>query len=428
MKKATRKISAELGFLLALLFFGIFSGLLIYRTTAGFHKYEPDTHLVYLAKRFTEMKLSLSPINRPIGDIVDYYTNIYLYFGPFASLILMPFAAIFGRDFPQIFLGAGSLLVTLLAIYKIAGAFRYEEEDRLWLSVFFAFSTVLFGVSVINFSAYQIQALGASLALLSLAEYFGKRRFWLIGIWVAAAGLTRMTLYLSVIFFLLEWLRLRLDKKALLSLLIPILLSGLVLAGYNYRRFGSVFETGYARNITLNYFPLNDNMKYGFFSIKHIPGNLYVLLFKAPEPILEDGGGFVVKFPLLRADPWGMAIWFTSPLFLMLVRLRRNEFSRSAFFTTLALLIPVILYGGIGDLQFGYRYALDFLPFLFLLLLPNLGSSLSIGAKLLITLGVWFNCLYLSSLWDIYPHFLLEKRGGRFVGGLNWKGLFGRVY
>src|SRR3989344_4069272 len=245
MKKATRKISAELGFLLALLFFGIFSGLLIYRTTAGFYKYEPDTHLIYLAKRLTEMKLSLSPINRPIGDIVDYYANIYLYFGPFSSLVLMPFAAIFGRDFPQIFLGAGSLLVSFLALYKIAGAFRYGEEDRLWLSVFFVFSTVLFGVSVINFSAYQVQALGASLVLLSLAEYFGKRRFGLIGVWVALAGLTRMTLYLSLIFFFLEWLRLRLDKKVLLSLFIPILLSGLVLMAYNHRRFGSVFQTRY---------------------------------------------------------------------------------------------------------------------------------------------------------------------------------------
>lgn len=144
MKKAKRKISVELGILLALLFFGIFSGMLSYTITTKFHKYEPDRHLVLLAKRFTEMKLSLNPINRPIGDVVDYHATFYLFFGPFSSLILMPFVALFGTDFPQVILGAGSALVAFLALYKIAGAFHYVKEDRLWLSVFFVFSTVLF--------------------------------------------------------------------------------------------------------------------------------------------------------------------------------------------------------------------------------------------------------------------------------------------
>lgn len=415
-KQAKRKVSIELGVLCTLIFFGIFSWMLINSVTAV----SSDNHLVLLAQRFTEGKLSLDPINRPTGDVADFYANFYLFFGPFSSLILMPLVALIGKELPQGILGVTAALVAFLAVYKIAEAFRYSEEDRLWLSIFFVFSTVLFGVSVINFSAYQVQALGASLILLSLAEYFGKRRFWRIGSWVAAAGLTRLTLYLSLIFFLLGWRRLRLDRGKLLALCLPIVISGVILAGYNYRRFRSPTETGYRYNVTLNNFPMQKNIRYGLLSVKHIPGNLYVLLLKAPEPIVEDGGGFVLRFPYFRADPWGMAIWFTSPLLLMLFRGRKNEFTRSALLATLALLIPVTLYAGIGFSQFGYRYALDFLPFVFLLLLPNLGSRLPFAAKLLIGVGVLFNSLYLSSLWDIYPHFLLEKHGGRLVGGLGW--------
>jgi hypothetical protein len=294
----------------------------------------------------------------------------------------------------------------------------------LWLAIFFVFSTVLFAVGTVNISAYQVQALGTSLILLSLAEYFGKRRFWLVGFIVALAGLTRATLYLSLIFYLLEWSRLKLSKRTLLSLLVPIVISGLVLAGYNYKRFRSFTETGYKYNVTLNSHPMKGNVQYGFISPKHIPANLYVLLLKVPDPVLEPGGGFVFKFPFFKADPWGMAIWFNSPLLFMLLKLKKNQFTKSSLLTTITLLIPTITYSGIGYIQFGYRYALDFLPFLFLLLLPSLGKKLSRFSKSLILTGVIFNCVYLASLWGLYPHFFYETRFGRLIGGLKWSRFF----
>lgn len=415
--KIRRKISLELVILFVVIFFGIFSAFLAYSTTAG-RKYSPDNHLVLLAERFNQRKISLNPINRPEQDVVDWYANFYLYFGPFSSLFLTPFVFMFGRNFPQVFLGGVSLLVSFLAIYKITSLFEYSERDSLWLSIFFVFSTVLFGVGVICLSAYQVQALGTALVLVSFAEWFGKRRFWLVGLFVALAGLTRLTLYLSLTFFLLEWLRLKLKKRKLIMLLIPVFLSILVLFAYNHRRFGSIMETGYEKNVTLENYPMSENIKRGFFSWEHISSNLYVLLLKTPDPVIE-GGGYVLRFPFLKADPWGMAIWVNSPLLLMLFKKKKAQHSNSALITVLLLLIPSVTYFGIGFSQFGYRYALDFLPFLFLLLLPNLGPRLSRASKLLIVIGVAFNCVYLTSLWGIYPHFLLDTYSGKLVGGFS---------
>jgi hypothetical protein len=69
---------------------------------------------------------------------------------------------------------------------------------------------------------------------------------------------------------------------------------------------------------------------------------------------------------------------------------------------------------------------LDFLPFMFLLLLPNLGGKPGKLDKALIITGVVFNCVYLASLWNIYPHFFMEYRQGRVIG--EAKELWGRAF
>lgn len=417
-KELAKRLNGELVLLLLLLFFGIYSLILIYFTTAG-QTYNSDNHLVLLAERFSQWKVSLDPINRPEGDVVDYFANFYLYFGPFPSLALMPLVMIWGREFPQICLGVFSLLISFLAVYRIGAGLGYNEKDSLWLSIFFGFSTVLLGVSVVNITAYQVQALGTSLVLLSLAEYFNKRRFWLVGLGIALAGLTRMVLFMGVVFFLGEWWRERKGKRELVKLILPILAGLLLLGAYNHRRFNSVWESGYRYNVTLKTWPMQENLRYGMFSLKQVPANLFSLLMKTPEPILEYGGGYVLKFPYFSADPWGLAIWFTSPLLLLLIRNERSQYSRSAMLAATVLAIPVLTYSGVGFMQFGYRYALDFLPFLFLLLLPCLGKRLGRGAKLLIIGGVIFNCVYLASLWNIYPHFFMEYKNDLVIGDVT---------
>lgn len=364
-----------------------------------------DTVLPDLSQRFLDGKVSMSVYKLPPRDISNYYENYYVYFGPLSSLMLMPVVLVLGEKTPQVLIGIFSMVVSFISVYYISLKFRFNRIDSLWLSLFFVFSTVLFSSSVINITAYQVEALGVPFILLSICTYLYKRNAFLVGIFIGLAILTRFTLMLAVSFFFFEMIQKRFTFKQFVIFLIPVILAIGLLGAYNNRRFHSVLETGYAYNISKASDGLSKNHTYGEINLLHLPGNLYSFLVMAPEPLFMDGkDGFILRFPYMKASPWGLAIWFTSPLFLLLVlRFKKGMYTISSVNASILLSLPVVFWYSIGYAQFGYRYALDFLPFLFLILLPCLSPKLSKTAIALIITGVLFNLIYSISMWEIYP-------------------------
>lgn len=393
----------RLSLLVALLLLCIYTTILY--LTAGQRGH--DTILTNLATRFTEGKVSMSVYRIPERDISNYYGNYYVYFGPLASLMLIPLVLIFGEQTPQVLIGVFSMIVSFAAVYFIARKFKFSKVDSLWVSVFFVFSTVMFSSSVINVTAYQVEALGVPFVLMALCAYLYKRNAFIIGFFIAAALLTRITLVGAVAFFFFEIFYKRFTVKQFIILLIPVVLALGLIGSYNQRRFHSVLETGYHYNITKATDNLKLNHAYGEVSIIHIPANLYSFLIMSPDPLLkEHSQELTLKFPYVKANAWGLAIWFTSPLFLFLIlHFRKSKYTVPAALTALILSLPVFMWYSIGYAQFGYRYALDFLPFLLLILIPCLSTKLSKTALILITVGVLFNLIYSVSMWGMYPLF-----------------------
>lgn len=387
-----------------LLLFSVFSSFLIFITAGRFNN---DNSLVLLSNAFLSKHIAL-PANAelPLGDVADYYYNFYLYFGPLPSIVLMPFVFIFGKGFPQVSIGIVSLILSFFASYKISRSFKFDITDSLWLSLFFVFSTVLLASSLINITAYQVEAMTVSLVLFAIYEYLAKRRFLIIGVLIGLAIFTRVFLLLTIIFFIIEFIQKRISKREIVLFLIPVVFFSSLYGLYNQRRFHSFFETGISYSISLKTFPLNSNLQYGMFSPIHIPANLYSLFIMPPEPLLQNNTGFTLKFPFLKVNPWGLAIWYTSPLFLVLFyKFKKHKYTLPLIITIVSLLIPLLMFYSIGFSQYGYRYALDFLPFLFILLLISLKQKLSkVDIGLIIT-GVLFNAFYITSLWGAYPLF-----------------------
>lgn len=364
-----------------------------------------DNTMVLLAIQFLSGHTALSIYGLPMNDVAAYYNNYYVYFGPLGAFLLMPIVFFFKYSTPQVLLGVGSLIVSFITVFFIGKEFKFTPIDRLWLALFFVFSTVLFASGVINITAYQVEALSVPFVLLSLLMYLQKRNPLLIGLLLGLAVMTRFTLVLAIVFFFLEFVQKRLTLRQFVMICIPVAIVLGILGLYNNRRFHSFLETGYNYSVTKDAIPISWNLKYGDFSITHVPANLYSFLIMSPTALeMKDNGGFVLRFPYMKIDPWGLAIWFSSPLFLLLIaRFKKGVFSLSAGITALVLSLPVFLWYSIGYAQSGYRYTLDFLPFLFLLLLPCLSPKLSKTAIILITLGVLFNCIYIESIWEIYP-------------------------
>lgn len=387
---------------LSLFLFSLYASYVTFITSARINN---DNSLVLLANAFLTKHIAL-PINSelPLGDISDYFYNFYLYFGPLPSIILMPFVYVFGKTFPQVSIGVMSLIFSFIISYKISRTIKFNVVDSLWLSLFLVFSTVVLASGLINITAYQVEIITVPLILLTLYEYLNKRRFLLIGLLIGLAVFTRVFLVLTLIFFLLEFIQKRVSKRDILLLLIPVIFFLSLYGLYNQRRFHSFFETGIRYSISLKTFPLNSNLSYGMFSPVHIPANLYSLFIMAPEPLLKNNTGFTLKFPFLKVSPWGLAIWYTSPLFLVLFyKFKKNKYTKSLVITIISLLLPLLMFYSIGFSQYGYRYTLDFLPFLFLLLLFSLNGKLTKVDLVLITVGVVFNAIYITSLWSLYP-------------------------
>lgn len=348
-----------------------------------------------------------SPYNHPetLDDVVPFNGKYYWSLGIFPSIPLIPFTFIFGL-FGKIFT-QGSLQFFMVAgtgifLYLIARRFKYTKLDSIFISSGFCFGSMFLFVMFNDSSWVYAHAVTVFLIFWALWENYHKRRYWLIGIIFGMLLLTRVTAGLGIIFFILQILFFKTEKnkiKKLFALLIPFILIACFIPIYNYARFGDITETGYSISVVgkigaqHEFFVKARN--YGLFSIYHLPGNLYYAFLAGPDPVFRDGVSHVLKFPYIKPNPWGMSIFLTSPYLLYLLFLKnKTKTSWFLLLTSIVIAIPIFLYYGIGYYQFGYRYALDFMPFLFLLFLINYKNKnkyLSTNLKVIIILAIIFN-------------------------------------
>lgn len=149
---------------------------------------------------------------------------------------------------------------------------------------------------------------------------------------------------------------------------VPFVLGVLTLI-YNYVRFHSLTDFGYARIPGVLDEPWYN---YGIFSVWYIPRQAWEMLLKMWETR--------PNFPYLRPDGFSSSILFSSPfLFLLLRRGSRDKILKyAAWLAIIILTIPLWMHGNSGGWQFGYRYAMTLLPWVFLILLENSPKKITV--------------------------------------------------
>lgn len=142
---------------------------------------------------------------------------------------------------------------------------------------------------------------------------------------------------------------------------IPFIL-GISTLVYNYLRFDSFTDFGYARIPGVLAEPW---YRHGIFSIWYIPQNAVEMLY-TPWKRLSD-------YPYLVPTGFGGAIWWSSPfLFLLFRGGARDAIVRNCAWLAIAVLTFLLwIHGNPGGWQFGYRYAMVLLPWMFVILLEN---------------------------------------------------------
>jgi hypothetical protein len=361
-----------------------------------------NLHYVYLAHSMTEGKLTVDNIPTSYADVVTFQGHKYLPFGPLPAVVLIPFLPILDLGVHIVWVGYLLTLLNIWLLYRILDATGIKDERRPWALLLFFGGTVYLSVALVGSSYFLAAVLTVTCVLLAILEVLTKRRPWLIGIFIGLAGMTRLTSVFVLPFFM--WMlwkgtstnpmvdasteedgaqatQTRLSKVAANYALLFAGLAGpiLLLLAYNYLRFGNILESGYNMAV-LTYQPFVDARSYGLFSLAHIPKNLFMMFLQGFTAYPSDDAP-VLLFPYLMPSPWGMGLIYTSPAIFYAFRSKVKEpFVKACWLGIVVAMIPIITYYGIGWIQFGYRYALDFLPLALLLAargFPNPMTNLS---------------------------------------------------
>lgn len=353
-----------------------------------------EQQFVLLAKSFLNNQITLDPTNNIISDLALYQGKYYWPLGPLPAVLLTPFV-FFSKDFLQGYLSFPLSLLSFYLLYKIAGRLQVGHQKSLFLAVFFIFGSVYTPLAMLPISWFFAQVVACTLLLLAIYEFTGKRRYGLIGPCIALCVATRLNLILASLFFLYFILKSPKTLQNLLKFTLPIITSLALIGIYNFNRFQTPFESGY--NLQLVPQEADVRRSIGLFSIAHIPSNLFYMLLKGPEPVLNSA--HELRSPFVSFDTYGLSLFILSPVLFLLFKVNlKKELVAASSLVSLALLIPIITYYGIGQSQVGFRYALDFYPFIYLLVIDATKKTGIKSLASLVLLGV-FTSMYFTFMY-----------------------------
>ena len=336
-----------------------------------------------------------------LSEMVPFGGDYYSVF-PLGSVLTMLPAALLARaglidTYPAaavaaVAAGASSALFFLLSLrYDISGG-------RRWLLVLFMMFGTWMWCNVAFGGAWQI-ALG-----FAVVGQLGALYFTLVRPDPFAAGLlfalafgnrTEVIVVAPLFMYLacrasareqggiaLGWPTLRRQWPTLLQFCAVPFLLGVATLAYNYVRFQSPFDFGYARIPGVLEEPW---YRHGIFSIRYIPFNANAMLLKGWR--LSD------NYPYLTPNPFGFSIFLASPLLVTVFRRGAREFDlKVVAWAAIALLtLALWLHGNPGGWQFSYRYALILLPWAFLIMLENSPRRVSATEATLFAISIAIN-------------------------------------
>lgn len=303
----------------------------------------------------------------------------FMSFPPGPSVLMMPLAALKGYEVNDvlftIFFASLNVMLTFLLLQRlsIGGRTGRSRRDNLWLTLLFGFGTVHYWSAVLGQVWFTALVIGITFTLLYIYCAIDTRHPFLAGLFLALAFSTRTPLLFTAIFFagflffpggrFLKRDQYKIAAQKLVLFAIPCLIIGLSLMWINYLRFESFSEFGHKYLAAGN---IGRIKNYGLFNLQFLSKNLTALFTLLPR--------FQQTYPYVIISKHGMSLLLTTPAFIYLVRplartSREDKFWWALLWSTVAVVaIPHLLYQNTGYEQFGYRFSLDYTPYLILLL------------------------------------------------------------
>lgn len=350
-----------------------------------------------------------------LNEFVPFEGFYYSVFPLGGVLSMVPFALlkVIGMisDMPAAFIAALLAAAACIFLLLISAKYEHTTQRRILLTLAILFGTFTW-TNLTMAGAWQL-ALGFAMVGELGAIYFTvyDRRPFLAGVFFALAFGNRTEVLLTAPIFLyllirgnesepgavaigsqndeneirvISWFRkkteprkntkkheagtkrkIRILHSALRSLLsfcaVPFVLGVLTLI-YNFVRFHSFSDFGYARIPGVLDEPW---YKHGIFSLYYIPGQAWEMLLRPWE--------WKAGFPYLVPNGFSSSILLSSPFLVFGLRFGSRDRALKYLSWTAVFVLTLVLWmhGNSGGWQFGYRYAMVLLPWIFVILLEN---------------------------------------------------------
>jgi hypothetical protein len=359
---------------------------------------EDDARAAERVERGARRGERLSPIEERRCDDSAFRTHRegehwYVSFPPFPAVVILPAVAIWGIEMHDALfwaivagLSPACLYLLLRRLAELRRSERSAGEDLI-LTALYAFGTVFFFVAVQGEVWFAGHVVASILLPLYLYASLEGRHPISAGLALGALFLTRPTTMPFGLFFLAEVLvGLRMpgatlpsarftgalgrlfaaiaatDKKRLALYLVgfgaPVLLVGFSAMAMNTARFANAFEFGHSYLLIAWRGRIET---WGLFDYHYIPRNIAVFLGSLP---------WVTPHGYVRISGHGLALWVTTPALAMVLFPRRKLDGGLRTLALAAVLVCLwnLSYQNSGWLQFGYRFALDYMAAIMVLI------------------------------------------------------------
>jgi hypothetical protein len=348
-------------------------------------------HYVYQAQAFLHGRADLQGFPSYYQDLANYNGKYYLPSPPVPAILLLPSVAIWGTGTDEVRISMLMGAANVALVWILLGRMSVKGWKQLLLTILFGFGTVQWAVAITGTTWFFAEIVAVFFVLLCLIEYFGRKRAVLMGFLLGLAALSRLPVVVGSIFFLVMLYKdggIRRPLKFIAGLAVPLAFYGY----FNYVRFGNPLQTGYSMHCYASYFAA-DIQQYGMFNLHYIPKQLYTILLMPPD--------YISYFPFLKPNPAGMSILLTTPAILYVVKAKFSESAnRWLLLAAAGILLPTILWFSTGWVQFGYRYSLDFMPFILILIASGMGKTISKKMVALVAISVLVNLG--GTLWSVH--------------------------
>jgi hypothetical protein len=335
-------------------------------------------------------------------ELALYRGTWFVPYPPIPAFVLMPFVAVFGQTFDT---NLTSAIVGAVGVWLMWGLLRQlglNLRSALALTIAWAVGSEVFWASAVGGTHLFAETLAATLLLATIRLALARRAPVLAGLLLGAAVGCRLPVVfaLPLVVGLYVGLPTRIRRPSPYQLFrtvevgLGMAAPAVVMAVYNVARFGSPIEFGYGLITSRDGHSVLEEPWYsdGIMSPLYLPRGLWAMLGK-PWDVVDH-------FPWLHPTWAGQAVTFTTPLLIWLVRARlRDPLVIYALVSAALILLVDLLHGETGYAQFGYRFVVDALPLLWLVLATVFRDGLGRWAVVVAALGVAAFAYGMIAIW-----------------------------